>query len=137
MRLDLENQTALGGPESCTALGITAVAGERVWDVQGKIRIRVGPMSFAQFNEFQPDRAAHPERKAFFLLLHLARLYIGPELGFDVQLILQAPEVPQSSLLDDEHAGPRLGWNTWVTSRAPERDVEDAVFEGEEIYWVN
>jgi type VI secretion system protein ImpH len=137
MRLDLENQTALGGPESSTALGLTAVVGERVWDVQGKIRIRVGPMSFAQFNEFQPDRAAHPERKAFFLLLHLARLYIGPELAFDVQFILRAAEVPESSLLDDENAGPRLGWNTWITSRAPERDVEDAVFEGEEIYRVN
>jgi type VI secretion system protein ImpH len=135
MRLDSENQSALGGP--LAALGETVVIGERVWDVQGKIRIRVGPMSFAQFNEFQPDRSAIPERKVFFLLIHLARLYIGPELSFDVQFILRAAHVPQSSLQNDDQAGPRLGWNTWITSRTPEENVEDAVFEGEEITFVN
>jgi type VI secretion system protein ImpH len=135
MRLDPENQSALGGPD--VALGVNVVVGERVWDVQGKVRLRVGPMDFRHFNEFQPDRAAHPERKAFFLLLHLARLYIGAEMTFEVQLVLRASEVPECSLVDDEDAGPRLGWNTWVTSREPERDVEDAIFEGEEIRWVN
>jgi type VI secretion system protein ImpH len=137
MRLGPECQTALGGPEESTALGRTAVVGERVWDVQGKVRLRVGPMTLEQFNEFQPDRSANPERKAFFLLLHLARLYIGPELSFDVQFILRAAEVPESSLSFDEDAGPRLGRNAWLTSRAPDDDVADAVFEGEEIYWVN
>ena len=56
---------------------------------------------------------------------------------FDVQLILRAAEVPECQLVDDEEAGPRLGWNTWTTSRQPEQNAEDAVFEGEEIRWVN
>ncbi len=137
MRLDAENQSALGGSEDSTALGLNVVVGERVWDVQSKARLRVGPMDARQFHEFQPDSAANPERKAFFLLLHLARLYIGVELTFDVQLILKATAVAECSLVDDEDLGPRLGWNTWVTSREPERDVDDAVFEGEEMRWVN
>ena len=96
-------------------------------------------MDARQFHEFQPDpAAANPEPcKAFFLLLHLCAFYIGGELSFDVQLILLANAVPECSLVDDEDSGPRLGWNTWITSREPERDVEDAVFEGEEVRWVN
>ena len=38
---------------------------------------------------------------------------------------------------DDEETGPRLGWNTWVLSREPVEDAADAVFEGEEMFWVN
>jgi len=62
---------------------------------------------------------------------------VGPTLTFDVQLVLRAAEVPECQLSGDEETGPRLGWNTWLTSRAPVADVDDAVFEGEELIWVN
>jgi type VI secretion system protein ImpH len=135
--LDKENQSAIGGSSDSSRLGVNVVVGERVWDIQSKVCLRVGPMRLDRFNEFQPDRSAHPERKAFFLLLHLARLYIGMQMTFDVQLILQADEVPECRLGSDEESGARLGWNTWTVSRQPEQDVEDAVFAGDEIRWVN
>ena len=117
-------------------LGTNVVAGERVWDVQGKVRLRLGPLTYAQFLDFLPDRTPLPEHKAFFLLVHLVRLYVGAELDFDVQLVLAAEDVPECRL-DQEGVGPRLGWNTWLISRQPARPVEDAIFASEEVVWLD
>jgi type VI secretion system protein ImpH len=135
--LDPANQSRMGGADGNNQLGVTLVAGERVWDVQSKIRIRVGGLRYDRFLEFLPDRAPVFERKAFFLLCHLVRLYVGPELDFDVQLILKAEDVPPCQLQDGAGIGPHLGWNTWLGTGKPLRDADDAVFEGEEIVFVN
>lgn len=117
-------------------LGSRLVLGERVWDVQGKIRVRVGPLRYQQFLDLLPDKAPSRERKAFFLLVHLIRLYIGVELDFDVQLVLLAEEIRPCQFATSG-IGARLGWNTWLSSQRAHRDADDVVFEGEEVYWVN
>jgi type VI secretion system protein ImpH len=135
LQLDRSNQSAVGATLHNNQLGVDAVAGERVWDVQGKFRIRLGPLGYNQFLEFTPDRAPQPQRKAFFLLVHLVRLYVGPELEFDVQMILQADQVPDCQLVPSGSGiGPRLGWNTWLCSLARATDAEDACFEGQEQF---
>jgi type VI secretion system protein ImpH len=137
LRLDAGNQSCLGEAGTNNEMGINLVAGERVWEVQSKIRVRLGPLHYAQFNEFLPDRSPLPERKAFFLLAHLVRLYVGPELDFDIQLVLQAEDVPECRLEEGSAVGPRLGWNTWIRSQALAQDATDAVFEGEDLAFVN
>jgi type VI secretion system protein ImpH len=137
LQLDPSNQSRLGDAAGNCALGVNVVAGERVWDVQGKIRLRVGPLRLADFRSFLPDRTPVAQRKQFFALVHLARLYVGPELAFDVQLTLAAAEVPECRLPKGTADGPRLGWDTWVRSQSFARPAEDAVFEGEEIVFVN
>jgi len=154
LRLDVANQSRTGGPGSNNAAGVNLVAGERVWDVQSKIRIRIGPMRFRQFTEFLPDKSVPPELRelpgpgasfglptpapqtrfgTFFLLVQLARLYLGPELDFDVQLVLDHRDVPECKLAEGDHPGSRLGWNSWVLSQPAARDADDAVFEAEEV----
>ncbi len=133
LALEPINQSRLGAAGGNCEMGVNLVAGDRVWDVQCKFRVRLGPLRYADFNEFLPDRSAVPARKAFFLLVHLVRLYVGPELDFDVQLVLRAEEVPECRMVSEEISGPRLGWNTWVRSQAMTRDAEDAVFEGREV----
>lgn len=127
LQLEAESQTCLG---TSGALGIDAVAGDRVWDVQAKFRIRLGPLNRNQFEKFLPDRSRSAQRKTFFLLCQLTRLFVGPDLDFDVQLVLQAAAVP-ACRLDGEGLGPRLGWNTWLLTAAAASDAEDAVFPGE------
>jgi type VI secretion system protein ImpH len=136
LRLEPVNQSRLGPAGSNCELGVNLVAGDRVWDVQCKFRVRLGPLRYAAFNEFLPDRSPLPTRKAFFLLVHLVRLYVGPELDFDVQLVLKAEDVPECLLSADPANGPRLGWNTWVRSQALRCDAEDAIFEGREEVWM-
>ena len=124
------NQTQLG---SFGTLGVDAVAGERVWDVQSKFRVRLGPMSLEQFTELLPDPEPVRARKSLYLVMQLARTYAGPELDFDLQLVLAAPDVPEVHLWDGPGIGPRLGWNLWLISETPPAPVADAVFESDWI----
>lgn len=137
VQLEDSKQSRLGDPSGYALLGGNAVVGERVWDVQGKIRIRLGPLTYAQFQDLLPDREPFPERKTFFELAHLVRFYIGVELRFDVQLVLHPDEVPECRLADGTGEGPQLGWNAWLQSQSFGEPVEDAVFDGEETVWVN
>jgi type VI secretion system protein ImpH len=129
----------LGARGANNELGVNLVVGERVWDVQSKFRMRLGPLSYAQFLLFLPDRSAETGQAAFFLLVHLVRLYVGAELDFDVQLVLKGEEVPECRLspargkADSGGSPARLGWNTWLISSPPPAPVGDPVFEGEEV----
>lgn len=112
---------ALPGGRFCQ-LGIDAICGDRVWDVQSNFRLRLGPLTYKQFVAFMPDGG---ELKK---LAHLGRLYVGPGMSFDAQLTLKKEEVPRAQLGGEGDLAPRLGWNTWIKSEPFDHDVEDAVF---------
>ena len=105
-------------------LGVSTIIGERVWDVQSRVRVRLGPLTFGDYWRFLPTGGGLAE------LARLVRLYIGPQFDFDVQLVLRAKEVPACQLGGDG-AGPQLGWTTFLKSEPMEADFEDAVFEVE------
>ncbi len=137
LRLEPSNQSRLGGEHHNNQLGVNAVVGQQVWDVQSKFRLRIGPLDYRQFVEFLPDRSACSNFKTLFLLSHLVRLYVGPEFDFDVQLVLKADQVPAIVLNSQAEIGPRLGWNTWLRGTPAQHDAQDAVFAGDETYLVN
>jgi type VI secretion system protein ImpH len=134
LRLDPANQS---GFQSNNVLGMNCLAGERVWDIQGKFRVRVGPLGYDDFVRFLPDRTPVPERKALFLLSHLVRLFVGPELDFEIQLVLKAAEVPACQLGETDGLGPRLGWNTWAVSRPRTCDADEAIFDAQEVVFLD
>jgi type VI secretion system protein ImpH len=138
LQLTGENRSRLGGAaDANNLLGVNLVVGERVWEVQGKFRVRVGPLRYGQFLEFLPDRTPVTRRKTFFVLVHLVRTYAGPEWAFDVQLVLAAEEARPFDLGGEDGLGARLGWNTWLVSQEKLDDADDPVFDGDEIYYVN
>lgn len=122
--LDPENQSAFPSaeyPEGLNlVLGQDTIIGDRIWDVKTKFRIVMGPMGYKDFLRFLPiGNDLRP-------LWDLTRLYVGPELAFDVQPILKKEEVPMCQLGGDGYE-PRLGWNTWVHSEPMPEDAKDAV----------
>jgi len=119
--LEPENQSCLteGGN---IQMGYNLVVGERFWDMQGKFRIRLGPLTYRQFVQFLPSG------EAFRPLSHLARLYSGKQFDIDVQVVLLAAEVPWCQLTDSAEAGARLGWNTWIRNEDMTNDADDPVF---------
>jgi type VI secretion system protein ImpH len=119
--LEPENQSCLteGGN---IQMGVNLVVGERFWDMQGKFRIRLGPLTYRQFLDFLPLGTA------FRPLAHLARLYAGKQFDVDVQVVLLAAEVPWCRLGDTVEAGARLGWNTWIRNHEMTHDATDPVF---------
>ena len=94
-----------------TRLGVETVAGQKVWEVQGKFRIHLGPLRYQEFCSLLPIGDAHRP------LVQFTRLYAGTELDFDLQLNLRPEEVPSLKCGDKAGIGPRLGWNTWLKTR--------------------
>jgi len=101
---------------------VSLIVGERVWDVQSKFRVRIGPLSYSQFCRFMPDG------DALAVLAHMVRTYVGSELDFDVLPVLRRDEAPHSQLQGDGADASRLGWNTWVHDEDYADNLTDAVF---------
>lgn len=121
LRLDPEDVSTLSGRGEANRLGCGLVLGERVWDVQGKFRIRVGPLSRAQVEALAPGTPGHRA------MADLIRLFAGPDLDFDLQLVLKATDVPPCRLGRGE-GGARLGRSGWLLSGPSAKDRDDAVF---------
>jgi type VI secretion system protein ImpH len=117
-----EFQTSLIPLGGNTDLGVNVVVGERVWDVQSKFRVSIGPLTYDQFCSLLPNTLA------FSKLANLTRVYAGRQFDFDVQLVLRKEEVPASRLGGSDEDGARLGWNSWIWNEPFQQDVDDAVF---------
>ena len=110
-------------PEGLNAqLGRDVIVGQRVWDVEGKFRVRVGPLGYAGFRRLMPSG------DVLQALTQMIRTYAGPQFDFDIQVVLKAAEVPCCRLGGDGSDPSRLGWNTWILSAQADHDVADAVF---------
>jgi type VI secretion system protein ImpH len=122
--LDLppENQCRLGGSPEAGCLGLSVVAGARIWDSQLSFRLRLGPMSFRDFQRFLPGS------RSLQRLSSWVTNYVGTQYFWDLQLVLKAEEVPETVLRRDRppQAG-RLGWTIWLKSQPMARDSEDLV----------
>ncbi|MEW5925889.1 MAG: type VI secretion system baseplate subunit TssG [Gemmatimonadota bacterium] len=119
--LPLRDQCALGD-EACdsTRLGMGAVAGDEVWDQQTRLRVRLGPLPRARFDDFLPTGGAHVR------LRELLRFYCHDQFELELQLVLARDDVPACVLGADGDAQP-LGWATWMRSAPFPRDADDTI----------
>ena len=100
-----DNVTRLGGANS--QLGLSTIAGDKVWSDQSKFTVRLGPISLKKFTSFIPTGAS------FQPLSEMVRFLVGLEFQFSVQLVLARDEVP-FAVLGNQGTGPRLGWTSWL-----------------------
>jgi type VI secretion system protein ImpH len=126
-----DQRTRLSANGAWCLLGVDAAAGVRAWDPQARIVLRIGPLGLTGFQRLLPDRVA------LHRLVSLVRAYVGFELGFAINPVLAAHEVPSLRLDATSDPPPRLGWNTWVPGPTggvmTQADADDAVFEAEVI----
>ncbi len=120
--LAADDRSRLGASGAHNGLGTSFVLGSRVWDEQGKFRVRLGPLSLKKFLALTPD-GPH-----FQALVQMTRAYVDAEFAFDVQLVLAAEEVPPCHLSEQSPTRPQLGRSAWLKSRPFVRDAEDAIF---------
>lgn len=102
-------------------LGRGAVAGERVWQRDLRVRLRIGPLRRTQFRRFLPGGSAQRA------LQELLRLMTGGTLEYEVSLTLHAADVEPARLQPDD--GPRLGWDGFLVTQAVNEDRSDAGYE--------
>lgn len=97
--------------------GGMSVAGRRVWDCQGMFRIRLGAMTYKDYERLLPGTPSAKRLDSWI------RNYLGDEFSWEAVLVLRADEVPTSRL----GGGTRLGWTSWVRSEANTEDRDDLV----------
>jgi type VI secretion system protein ImpH len=118
-KLERAAQTKLiDTPLESARLGGGAVVGDEIWDLHAGVRLRFGPLTRAQYMEFLPGNPGHRALSA------LLKFYANEEYAFELQLVLQREETPACELGSDHS---RLGWLTWATTAAMDRDPADTV----------
>lgn len=121
-QLDAETQCSFeDGASSSERLGLGAVVGDAIWDQQSSVRVKLGPLTLSEYQDFLPEGAAYKP------LCGLLSFFAGSEFDFEVQLVLKREEVPGCELGADEGAPPQLGWVTWMKSAPFNRDPGDTV----------
>ena len=112
LSLPPDQRTRLSANGAWCRLGVDAAAGVRAWDPQARIILRIGPLDLKGFQRLLPDRVA------LHRLVSLVRAYVGFELGFAINPVLAAREVPplrldatvrSAAAAGLEHLGPGAG----------------------------
>jgi type VI secretion system protein ImpH len=115
-----QDQCELDTQDDAGRLGMGALVGDEIYDPQGRVRIRLGPLSRTRYESFLPTG------KDYEQLRSLARLFSHDQFEFEIQLVLTREEVPAVTLGDPTGAE-RLGWTTWALTRAKSADADETV----------
>jgi type VI secretion system protein ImpH len=120
-RLPASQQTFLreaGSYSEC--LGMGTVVGDEVWNQQGAMTVRLGPMPLERYRQFLPGARGQKELEAWLMF------YSRRQFDFVVQLVLAREEVPHSVLLTQE--SPRLGYESWLKVKPFHRDPDETTY---------
>lgn len=119
--LDAESITRIGQANSL--LGTNAIIGTRIWEQQSKFRVRLGAMSFKEFQDFLPNGVAHKSLKS------IVSFMVGMEFDFDVKLVLLAKQVPSTILTTRAKRRPMLGWTSFLKTKPFRQDDEQVIIQ--------
>ncbi len=117
LNLPPDSVCQLGQSPETGCLGSTTIVGSRIWDCQLSFRLRLGPMSLADFQRMLPTGLSFPRLKCWVVN------YCGEHFFWDVQLVLEARAVPETCLGRAGH----LGWTTWLKTKPFDHDAEDLI----------
>lgn len=113
-------QTALGLGNAL--LGAGALAGARVWQRDLRLRLVIGPLDLAAYEDFLPGgRAARA-------LASLLAMFTGLSLEYEVRLVLRAADV-HGTLLAEPRTNGRLGWDSFIVDGPQPADRADVCYE--------
>ena len=119
LSIPVEERSRMGQPQG-VQLGINATAGAAIHDFGGSFRVVIGPVDYEDYRSLSPGSAN------IDALFALTRLYVGPTLDFDIQVVLKKEHIPFCQLGEDGDP-PRLGWNSWARVGSADRDSGDAI----------
>jgi type VI secretion system protein ImpH len=121
--LDLDSASITRLGQANSGLGTTAIIGSRVWEQQSKFRIVFGPLTFNDFQAFLPNGTGYKPMNS------IVRFMNGLEFDFDVQLILQAKQVPSTILTTRAKRRPMLGWTSFLKTKPFPQDDDQVVLK--------
>jgi len=104
VRIPADQKSALG--QANVRLGDNFVIGENAADIQGKIRICIGNLTFKRFQDFLP------QARDFKTLRALIEFMLRDQLSYDLRLGLRPGEAYPITLAKD--CPGRLGWSSFL-----------------------
>ncbi|WP_299153917.1 type VI secretion system baseplate subunit TssG [uncultured Tateyamaria sp.] len=116
LELEPDDRWQMGAPAQ---LGRTASIGDRVWTRSAKFRLRIGPLSYADYQRLLPGGGSLARLRA------VVRNYVGDALDWDVNLVLAADDIPQPKLGETV----RLGQTGWIGQKTITKDADDLFLE--------
>lgn len=103
LHLSEEDQSRIGKPASPSQIGMNAVIGQSVPDVQQRLTLEIGPLCLADYHDFLPNgRHIHA-------LLDLMHSLIGYDYQWDIALSIKADTIPMAHLDNTVQMG-RTAW---------------------------
>ncbi len=120
--IDASTQCEMNDRDSLsTQVGLGATVGDAMWDRQGTVRIRVGPLSLERYNDFLPAGSAYAALRS------ITRFFSNDCFDFQIQLVLDRTKVPTIELDLNAKTPARLGWVSWAKTIPLSHDPDDAV----------
>lgn len=117
-RVPAGQATRLG--QANAVLGASALAGDRVWQRDLRLRLRIGPLRRDEFDAFLPGGSAAEALSKWLSLL------TGGILEYEVRLVLRAEDVQGSAL--GGGGGVRLGWDSYLCTQTQTTSREDTTY---------
>lgn len=118
--LPRHQQSALGGAHA--ALGVSAVAGTRVWQRDLRQRIEIGPLDEAAFASFLPCG------KSARALRQMLETFTGLSIEYEVKLTLHSAAV-RPIVLDASSFSGKLGQSAFLKTVHDSSDRSDVLYE--------
>jgi len=119
-KVDESTQCVLGdGNGERQDLGGATVVGDEFWDVQGRVRIKLGPLKIAAYRNFLPGGSSYEPLRS------VTRVFSCGQLDFEVQLVLLQEDVPACRLEAEDSDEQPLGWLTCVKSETVREDPDE------------
>lgn len=116
LELEPGDRWQMGG---MATLGRTTSIGERVWTRSAKFRLRIGPLSYEEYQRLLPGSGSLARLRS------IVRNYVGDALDWDVNLVLRADEVPKAKLGETM----RLGQTSWIGEKKTKQDADELYLE--------
>lgn len=128
IRLADEARSVLTTGQRHNRLGISAVAGSRIWDPQSGFELHLGPLGWQEFVDFLPSGSR------FKSFSRLTKFYVRGAFDFSTRITVKAQEIyPNRPPLSARGNDLRLGWTTWLLTRPMKVDLVEARTSGKLI----
>lgn len=110
IQVPVEHQTRFDSQQPMARLGQNTIVGERVFDCQSLFRLSIGPMPLSLYVRLLPGTPGMGYVRDW------VRNYLGGQCDAQIQLVLDAREVPAAKLGGPATGGTLLGLTSWVYS---------------------
>lgn len=123
-RVNLTPGTALS--HNRPQLGVNITVGREVWTIQTRFAVTLGPLPLREYERLLPGT------QGLMAAGQMIRTYAGPELDFEVRLVLRKEDV-QPCRMGIGSGAARLGWTSVLVTGPAREDLMGARFEFREM----